>query len=116
MRYLDLEPFCIVFWSDRNGSSLRYIPPEKERCNVGVQHFGAIVIYEGGEFLVAAQQLHQNHRVPSRGVDPGGFQDRRFPDAVLACEECHAPEPRNGKVIDSPKSAYGQIGEVQSVI
>ena len=106
----------VVLGSNRNRSSLQHIPPEKEGCNVGGPYFIAIIIHDRSEFLVAAQYLHQHHGMPSGGIDSGGIQNRRLPDAVLACEECHTPEPGNGKVIDPPKSAYGQIREVQTVL
>ena len=109
LRYLNLETMFLVLGPNRRGSSPRYIPPKKEGCNVGRQHFIAIFVYRGSNFLVAAQHLHQHHRMPSRGIDSGSIQDRRFPDAVLAREECHAPEPGDGKVIDPPKSTDGQI-------
>ena len=116
MRYLDFETTFVALGSNRNGSSLQHIPPEKEGCKVGGQHFIAIFACRGSKFLVVAQQIHQNDWMPSRGIEPGGIQDRRFPDAVLACEECHTPEPGDGKVIDPPKSADGQIREVQTAV
>ncbi len=77
------------------------------------KHFVAVFIDTLSKLFPALQYARQDRIAAARGIDADGIKHGGFTDTVLSGNQCHAAQPRNRKVLDSPKSSDRQAWKME---